>query len=554
MADAERPGAEYVYEALREAGVDLLVGLPGTQTLPLDRIVANREEIEYLMARHETAIPHVAWGHYETGGDVAATLTVPGPGEANAAHGLYNAYEDGVPIIHLAADVNPGDRGKRPIHEIDPGAFDAFVKENVTVSEAVELGPELARGIEVALSPPRGPVRIGVPAGLLASDLWTPTATVDPERIDRDNGGAYDRAADLLAVAKRPVVYAGKELRRDSGGPRIVRDLASALDAPVLVSLKGKGVFPEDHPRFVGVTGEHLPAGGWKVLDRADAVLALGTDFNGITTADWTLPMGEVLVHVTAREFNPAYDPDVKIRANAAEAGEAILERLGGETENSWDGERIGRAVRAEYEERLADSGLFAPSKAYTVGVYRELRERLPRETVVTTDIGGHRLWATQTFAAYDPETYVTAGSWAGMGVGLPAAMGAKLANPDRPVLCLTGDGGLMMCIAELHTAVERDLDVAIVVLNDADYGIVSQLADFEADRPFRWDSPDFAAIAEGFGCRATRVESAGAAADAVEAALEREGGPELVEVVLERDDPSVYDAAGDESALDLPE
>ena len=140
-------GAEYVYEALLAAGIELLVGLPGTQTLPLDRTVAAREKMTYVMARHETAIPHVAWGHYETSGEVAAILTVPGPGETNAMHGLKNAAEDGVPIVHIAADVNPDERGRSPIHEIEPGTYDNVLKENVIVTRPFELPGAVRRGI-----------------------------------------------------------------------------------------------------------------------------------------------------------------------------------------------------------------------------------------------------------------------------------------------------------------------------------------------------------------------------------------------------------------------
>ncbi len=548
------PGAEYVCEALVDADVDLLVGLPGTQTLPIDRIVTEHPSIEYLMAKHETAIPHVAWGYYESGGGLAATLTVPGPGDTNVMHGLRNALEDGVPIIHLSADIHPGDRGKRAIHEIDPHTFDNVVKENVVVREPVELGTALERGIQTALSPPRGPVRLGIPSTMLGEHIQTVQATVDPERIEHDIIDICDEAGHHLATASRPVIYVGKEVRRANGGPRGVRDLAELLDAPVLGSLKGKGAYSEDESRFVGITGGHLPAGGRAVLDHADVVLALGTDFNGITTADWTLPMGDTLIHVSLNGFNPAYEPDLPIVANVTTACNAIAESIRRrDRSQSWDGERIGRAVRAEYEERLSNAGVLSTTDAYTPGVLRALRDILPREAVVSTDIGGHRLWATQTFETYDPASYVTAGSWAGMGVGLPAAIGAKVANPDLPVVCLTGDGGLMMCIHELHTAAEHDLDVVVVVLNDADYGIVSQLASYD-ERPFRWNSPDFVGIAEGFGCQGTRVTSAEAAAEAVDQALAREQGPELVDVILDRDDPSGYDIVGDESAIDLPD
>lgn len=157
-----------MYEALVEAGVELLVGLPGTQTLPLDRTVARRDDIGYLMARHEVSIPHVAWGYHESGGGLAATLTVPGPGDTNAAHGLKNALNDSVPILHLSADSGADERGRHPIHEIEPSTFGTVVKANVDVTEPSRLRESLSRAVETALSPPTGPVRIGGVCAILA--------------------------------------------------------------------------------------------------------------------------------------------------------------------------------------------------------------------------------------------------------------------------------------------------------------------------------------------------------------------------------------------------
>jgi acetolactate synthase-1/2/3 large subunit len=556
--DSTARGSDYLYQALVDSGVELLVGLPGTQTLPLDRTVAERSEMDYLMARHETAIPHIAWGYYEAGGGVAATLTVPGPGDTNSMHGLKNALEDCVPIVHVSADANPAERGKGPIHEIEPDTYDNVVKANLNVEKPVELAEQVERGIEIALTPPYGPVRLGVPSNILRGAVDLPGADVSPERVSFDNRRAYERAAALVREASRPVVYVGGGARRSEGGPRAVRELLEELDVPVVTSYKGKGVVPGDDPRHLGVTAGYLPPGSKRVLADADVVLALGTDFDGVTTGHWELSMGDSLVHVNlaADDIDEGYEADVVLRADVAEAVDALLERLRGSVSSTerWDGAAVAGAVQSEYLDHLDEAGLLAESSpAKTPAVLRALREVIPREAVVTTDIGGHRLWANEVFEAYSPETYVTAGSWAGMGVGLPAAVGAKMARPDRDVVTLTGDGGLMMCVHELHTAAERDLDVVTVVFNNSDYGIISkspEIEDYGQGHRFQWSSPDFATVAEGFGCRATRVRSPAAAADAVEAALARADGPELIEVDIETEEPSVNDAADFESTV----
>jgi acetolactate synthase-1/2/3 large subunit len=558
--NTESLGGEYVCDALVEAGVELVVGLPGTQTLPLDRVIARREDLTYVMARHETAIPHVAWGYYESGGGPAATLTVPGPGDANAAHGLKNALDDGVPIIHVSADADPSAAGKHPIHEIDPHTFDNVVKENVVVDDPRRLREAVDRGVRIALTPPYGPVRLGVPSGFLERTVDSPPASTTPERTIVDDAEALATAGDELANARRPLIYVGGGARRSDGGVDAVASLADALDVPVLSSFKGQGVFPEDDDRFLGVTGKDLPAGAKRVLEAADLVVALGTDFDGLNTAEWTLPMGERLVHVDIDpgEFGAAYDADVYVAADVAEACGRLEAALGERAaEVTWDGAHVASAAREEYVDHLRGRGLLDEGPPVsTPAVLQTVRETLPDDAVVTTDIGGHRIWTKNAFPAYTPQTFVTAGSWAGMGVGLPGAIGARLANPGRPVVCLSGDGSLMMCAQEFHTAVEYDVDLTVVVFDDADYGVISKSAalDGEDAAPqFGWTSPDWVGLVESYGGEGRRADTRSTVRDALEWSLD-ESGPTLVHVDIDPDEPTAAQAAAYETSIDLPE
>lgn len=551
----ELRGGAHVHNALQEAGVDIVIGLPGTQTLPLDRTVVEQGELEYVMARHETAIPHIAWGYYEAGGGLAATLVVPGPGDTNAMHGLKNAFNDCVPLLHISAEVNPEDRGKNPIHEIERDTVDNAVKANYFVERGREVRSTVDRALAVAQTPPMGPVRVGIPNRILAEEFDAPAASVEPETSRYDTGTAYTAAADAIADAERPVVYIGGGARRSDGGPAAVESFVDSVGAPVVSSYKGKGVFPEDRDEWVGTTGSHLPTGGRRVLAAADVVVAFGTDFDGVTTDHWELPMGETLIHVNIdpSAFDVAYDADIAIADDVGHAAYELIARSEGV--GGWEGPDVGAAVREEYRTVLDDHGLLDDSSpATTPGVLEAVRTAVPPESVIVTDVGGFRLWAFQTIPAFAPDRYITAGSWAGMGVGLPGAVGAALADPDGPVVCLTGDGGLLMCLQELHTAAQHELDMTVVVFDNADYGTISkspEIEDYGGGRQFAWDAPDFPAIAEAFGCRATTVDTPAGVEDVVESSIDRPG-IDLIDVPIDPDEPSVTEASTYESTVDL--
>jgi acetolactate synthase-1/2/3 large subunit len=353
-------------------------------------------------------------------------------------------------------------------------------------------------------------------------------------------------------------VYVGGGCRRSPEDVDAIRSLAETLDAPVFSTFKGKGVYPEDDGRFVGVTASFLPAGGKRVLERADCVAAFGVDFDGLATAHWTLPMGESLIHVNidpGEIDRPDYEADVAIVDDAVKAAAKLGDEVDVDRTRSWNGREIAQEVRNEYLDNLHHKGLLKDTDpARTPAVLRRIREVLPDETVVTTDVGGFRLWALELFETNHPTQFITAGSWAGMGVGLPAAMGAALAHSSLPVVSFTGDGGLLMCLQELQTLRENDLNVTVVVFNNGDYGTISkspEIRDFGEGSRFAWNSPNFESIAHGFNIPAETVSKPSEAADAVQEAT-RQTGPSLVDVDIDPDEPSEKDGADYEPSFEL--
>ena len=541
--------AEAVVDRMLARGIDVAFGIPGKQTLPLNQALADRDA-GFVVARHETAVTHQAWGYAETSepGAMAATVVVPGPGDMNAMNGLKNALNDCVPLLHLAVETEREVRGGDGIHETPPETYDTVVKENVLVDSPAGAVPAVADAIRVAREHPQGPVRVGIPKDVLASRTLQPSVGErSPSAPPAPPDDAVDRAAERLVDADVPVIIAGGGVRR-AGASDALRSVAAALDAPVVTTYKGKGVFPETHPLSAGVLCGGSSTALRELLAAADIGLVVGSDLDAVATASWSVSMPDRLVHVTldGDDVGFGYETELGIVADADRFLRALDDRLDGGDPASpaLRGADRAEAVRSADEERFAAlaSDRDSADPLRSVEVLREVREALPEETVVTADAGGFRLWTLVSFAAAGPRSYVNPGSWATMGTGLPSAIGAKLANPGRDVVALTGDGGLMMCVHELHTLAAEGIDVTVVALNNDDYAIISEEASRSygfSEGAYGWADAglDLVRVASGMGVPAERVTDRDAVGDAVDAARRRDG-PALVEVVTDPGEP----------------
>ena len=534
---------EAVIDTLVSNGVATLFGIPGKQTLPLNRAINGRDDVTFVMARHETAVPHCAWGYAETSGEVAGTIVIPGPGDMNAMNGLKNALNDCTPLVHIAVETDPALRGGDGIHETPPDTYDNVVKENVLVETPESTVAHLQRAIRVAKTPPKGPVRVGIPKNVLPMDVELAVPGEEtPPSAPTPGDEEVERAAELLADASLPVVVAGGGVRAADASDEL-RAVAERLGAPVVTTYKGKATFPEDHELSAGVVCGGASAELRELLADADAALAVGTDFDAVTWGAWSVDVPESLVHVTLDpgDVGTGYDPAVGIVADAKRALSALDDALGGRVD-AGDGAERARGVRGADAERMADLRAVSEAPLTSVSALAAVRSALPRDAVVSADAGGFRIWSLVSFPTYSARDYVNPGSWATMGTGLPAAVGAKLANPDAPAVALVGDGGLLMSLHELHTLVAEDVDVTVVLFDNSDYAIISE----EAERDYRmppsaygWpDAPmDFVAVAEGMGLQAIRAETTDEVESAVREAVESEG-PTLVSVPTDASEP----------------
>lgn len=536
--------SDAVIELLVDKGIGTVFGIPGTQTLPLNKAIEATDELDYIMARHETAVSHQAWGYGQTSDEMAATLVVPGPGDMNAMNGLKNALNDCTPLLHLSIETDPEIRGGDGIHETPHNTYDNVVKENILVETPESTVAAVAEGIAIARTPPTGPIRVGIPRSFLSLDTERATAfgNREGETAPPLPTTAAEKLAERLATSTSPAIIAGGGIRI-ANATRELKTVAETLSAPVFVTTKGKGVFPEDHPLFAGVIWGGASAAVRDELASSDTTFAVGSDLDTVTTNEWSFDLPNLL-HVTLDRDDVGgsrngYDPQFSLLADA----KAVLKYVGDALENKND----GGATRAE-KVRTAEAATIEPLREAdetplnSVAALDVIRETVPRETVVTADAGGSRLWTVVTFDVYDPRSYVNPGSWASMGTGLPAAIGAKVANPDRPVVSLIGDGGLMMCLHELHTAVAENVGVVTVVFNNSDYAIISDGATSEfgvREQAYGWEeSPiDFTTVAEGLGIESFAATTREEISSAMTDALSRDR-PTLVEIMTDPLEP----------------
>ena len=289
---------ERVVARLASEGIDTVFGIPGKQTLPLNEAMAAHG-IRFVVARHETAVSHQAWGYAETSGEMAATVVVPGPGDMNAMNGLKNALNDCTPLVHVAVETDPAVRGGDGIHETPPDTYDNVVKANRLVEEPGAAVATLAEAMRIARTPPKGPVRVGIPKNFLTMDVPQAAPPADsvptPPEPDPD---AVATAATTLQTADDPVVIAGGGVRTAEATAEL-RAVAERLDAPVVTTYKGKGTLPEAHSLSAGVScGATSPELEALIAD-ADAALAVGTDFDAVAFGRWERDLPDELVHVT---------------------------------------------------------------------------------------------------------------------------------------------------------------------------------------------------------------------------------------------------------------
>ncbi|HWK28842.1 MAG TPA: biosynthetic-type acetolactate synthase large subunit [Solirubrobacter sp.] len=528
--------ADALIGALARAGVDTVFGIPGGACLPLYDALYD-SPIRHVLMRHEAAAGHAAEGYARATGRTGVAIGTSGPGATNLVTAIADAAMDSVPTLFITGQVKSTLRGTNAFQEADViGITQPLVKHSIAVERADDAAQAVVDALRIANSGRPGPVLIDLPSDIAsapARDATHPPYLPGYRPRERPNARQIRRAAAALASARRPVLYAGGGVVHADASAEL-RELAAVTGAPVTTTLMALGAIEAAHPQWLGMLGMHgTKVANW-AMDEADLIVAIGARFDDRVTGalDEFAPAAKIVhIDVDPSEIGKIVTAHVPVVGDARLALRALCDAYAGDPGRLgewWRRIRGWQAAHPQREPSPAEPGCVAPEHALDT-----LAAALG-DAIVTTDVGQHQMWAAGRLRFDAPRRWITSGGLGTMGFGLPAALGAQAACPDATVVCVSGEGSLLMNVQELATAVQERLPVKALLLDNASLGMVRQQQDlFWGGRRTAVDlgaSPDWELLARAFGWAVRSIGDGDEVADALAETL-AEPGPAILHV-----------------------
>jgi acetolactate synthase-1/2/3 large subunit len=549
-------GARILIEALIEQGVDTVFGYPGGVVLFIyDELYKNSDRIRHILVSHEQQAAHAADGYARATGKTGVCIATSGPGATNLVTGIATAYMDSSPLVAITGNVATNLLGKDSFQEVDiTGITMPVVKHNWIVKDAADLAEVVREAFIVANSGRPGPVLIDIPKDVTSNKAeWRPLS-------EAAGGGAgqsgysrrlavraarktfcdadIERAAGMIAASKHPFIYAGGGVIA-SGACAELAAFAERINAPVALTLMALGALDSGHPLYTGMIGMHGTVASNKAAQKADLLITVGARFSDRVTSrvDVFARAAKILqFDIDPAEVNKNVQTDFSITGGIKPVLQKLLEKLPQREADGWHDEvaRWKTKVPAAHHRKTKLHPRFA---------IEETGKVLGGGAIAVTDVGQHQIWAAQFYPHTRPRAFLSSGGLGTMGFGLGAALGAKVANPDCPVVLFTGDGSFRMNCGELATLAAYGIPVLVVILNNGTLGMVRQWqtlfyegrhSETTLDRP-----PDFVKLAGAYGLPAYRVSDEKGFLDALAAALEHNsaGRTALIDAVIDIDE-----------------
>ncbi|MEI6847511.1 MAG: biosynthetic-type acetolactate synthase large subunit [Chlorobiaceae bacterium] len=531
-------GSEIFFECLRREHVEYIFGYPGGSLLKVYETLYEIKDIQHILVRHEQGATHMAEGYARATGKPGVVLVTSGPGATNIVTGVANAYMDSSPMVVFTGQVPSSLIGNDAFQEADiVGITRSITKHNFLVKDVKELAITIRKAFFLATTGRPGPVLIDMPKDVLNASCvfnWPETVEIrgfKPTVICHIN--QVEKAAQKIAKAKRPLLYIGGGVISAEASAEL-RTLAIKQNIPVTMTLQGLGAFPGNHPLSMGMLGMHGTYWANQAVNNCDLMIAVGARFDDrVTGKIETFAPQAYKIH---NDIDPT-NVDKNIKVDLPVVGDAkhflasLIELLPEPAENRepW------LAQIRSWRETCPLTYSIDHNSLKTEFVIEEVSKQTGGNAVIVTDVGQHQMWTSQYFQFINPRSIITSGGLGTMGYGLPAAIGAAFGINDRPVVLFCGDGGFMMNIQELVTAVHHKIPIKIFLINNSFLGMVRQWQELFHKEKYSFtdlgdSNPDFIKVAEAFGCKALIAENPATASDAIREALAYNDGPILVE------------------------
>lgn len=504
-------GAKVLLDVLASEGVEVVFGYPGGSLLTLYDALLD-SPIRHVLPRHEQTAVHAADAYARVSGKVGVCMATSGPGAANLVTGIANAYMDSVPLVIITGQVPTHLLGTDSFQEVDiTGMTFPITKHSYLVKDAKDIPKIVKEAFYIAGTGRPGPVLIDLPKNVMAAEVIDPhppkVSLKSYKFFSKGNAGQIEEAAKALAQSKKPVVYAGGGVIT-SGAGSILKELVERANLPVVTTLMGIGSIPSNHPNFLGMVGMHGTVAANYAVNDCDLLIAIGVRFDDRVTSGLKhrFATKAKIIHI---DIDPAEIGKV-VRAHIPIVGDArlVLEELfqkvtASDISDWW---RQLRSWQKEYPLCYEQDGRLNPQT-----ILEAMGELGGKDTIVTTDVGQHQMWAAQFYPVCYGRQFITSAGLGTMGFGLPAAIGAQIAKPDKLVFLVTGDGSFQMSIQELATTVQYKLPIKIILMNNGVLGMVRQWQKMFYKERFSeiqlYSNPDFIKVAEAYGIKGIRVE-----------------------------------------------
>jgi len=544
----KRTGAQIIWECLIREGVDVIFGYPGGASLPIYDAMKGYPDIHHILPRHEQGGAHMADAYARTSGKVGVMFATSGPGATNLTTGIATAHMDSIPVVFITGQVASYLIGTDGFQETDvTGITLPITKHNYLVRDVEDIMPSIREAFYMAKSGRPGPVLVDVTKDAQQASIedWeyddSPIVLKGYRPDLSPSSSQIKMAIDLINGAERPVILAGHGLLMGNAMTEL-REFAEKGNIPIAVTLLGIGSIPADHPLNMGMMGMHGEDWVNKAIQESDLLLAFGMRFDDRVTGKldtYAVNAKKIHIDMDPAEINKNVKVTVGLVGNLKDILSEMLPSVKVQKREAWlntISEVKGDAAVRDIK-NLPDNG-----HLYAAHVISDINRLAAPNSIVATDVGQHQMWAAQYFKVQNPHTWVTSGGLGTMGSGLPFAVGSKVANPDKEVWAIVGDGGFQMTAAELTTLRQEKLKVIVAVINNGFLGMVRQWQEFFYDKNYAATpmvSPDFVKLAEAHSLKGIRVFNR----SEVESAIKEAQASEIsvvIDFMVEQED-SVY-------------